>query len=556
MHDPVVVLWGLPLVAAWVPIAFFLAVRAAGVSRRGQLGLLAATGAWIALTGALAWRGVFDRWTVPPPLNVVLVVGAFLTAVLVASPNGRRVVDRLPLVALVAFHTFRLPLELVMHEAARAGIMPPQMTFTGWNFDIVTGATAPVVAFGLWRGWWGQRVVVAWNVLGFALLAIIVGIAVVSTPVFAAFGSDPAHLNTWIARAPYVWLPTVCVLGAFGGHLAIWRAVMRDSMLFGPWLSAAAFVEAALSTVWSRATRGPHRPTWTLVFEIAQTWLRDRFRVLSEAPPALVRRHVDVVGSWGGLPSRATWAPVDVAGLHGAWCAARERDDRVLFYVHGGGYVFGSLRSHRALIASLAQSMRARALAFEYALAPEHPLPSQIGDARRAWDWLMAQGVDPDRVVIAGDSAGGGLALALLIGLRDEGARLPAGAVLLSPWTDLTVSGGTIAANDRVDYLGGYGPLTAYARLALGQQDPKRSPASPLFADLRGLPPMLVLVGGAEVLLDDSLRVVEAARAAGVDVTLHVEADQVHVYPMFGLISAAARDGLARAGAWARARVA
>lgn len=221
MHDPVVVLWGLPLVAAWVPVAFMLGARRSGVPVRGQRVLLAALVGWIGFTGALAALGVLDRWIVPPPLNLVLVLGVILTVLLVRSAIGRQVIDHTPLAALVAFHTFRLPLELVMHEAARVGIMPPQMTFTGWNFDILTGATAPVIALGVWRGWWGTRVVAAWNVLGSTLLVIIVGIAVASTPLFGAFGTDAAHLNTWIAHVPYVWLPTVCVMGALAGHLAL-----------------------------------------------------------------------------------------------------------------------------------------------------------------------------------------------------------------------------------------------------------------------------------------------------------------------------------------------
>jgi hypothetical protein len=225
MHDPIVVLWGMPLVAAWVLAMVLWGARRAGVDARGQARLLAALIGWVALTGALAASGVLDRWAVPPPLNMVLVLGAVLTVVGVRSAVGRQVVDHTPLAALVVFHTFRLPLELVMHEAATAGIMPPQMTFTGWNFDIVTGATAPIVALGVWRGWWGPAVVAAWNVLGSALLAAIVGIAIASTPLFAAFGTDAAHVNTWIAHVPYVWLPTVCVLGAFAGHLAIGRRV-------------------------------------------------------------------------------------------------------------------------------------------------------------------------------------------------------------------------------------------------------------------------------------------------------------------------------------------
>ncbi len=221
MADPYVVLFGLPAVAAWVPVACLLGARAGGVDRRGQTQLAGVLGAWIAATGLLAWAGVLDQWEPPPPAIPVLLAGVVLTVLLVRSPRAVQAIDRLPLAALVAFHTFRFPLELVMHEAARVGIMPPQMTWTGWNLDVLTGLTAPFVALGVWRGWLGARAVAVWNLLGSALLLTIVVVAISSTPTFGAFGRDAAHLNTWIARVPYVWLPTVCVLGAFGGHLAI-----------------------------------------------------------------------------------------------------------------------------------------------------------------------------------------------------------------------------------------------------------------------------------------------------------------------------------------------
>ena len=176
----------------------------------------------MALTATVAESGVlteFDRR--PPPLMLLLLAVAAMSIAIAWSPLGTRLVRGIPLAALVAFQGFRLPLELLMHRAYTEGVMPEQMSYSGRNFDIVTGVTAIIVAVLIQRGIAGRAVVSMWNVLGAALLANILFVAVASTPIFAAFGPD--RLNTWVAYPPFVWLPTVMVVLAISGHLLIWR---------------------------------------------------------------------------------------------------------------------------------------------------------------------------------------------------------------------------------------------------------------------------------------------------------------------------------------------
>lgn len=211
---------GLIVLPAVVGLLFVAAF--ARLSRRA--GILAALVIALLLTAewVLAADGVFHRWdAVPPPLMPVLLGVAALGVAIVWSPLGRRLIERTPLWALVGFQGFRLPLELVMHQAAVDGIMPVQMSFSGWNFDIVTGLSAAIVAAVLAADRAPSWLVVAWNALGSCLLLAIIVISAASTPTFAAFGQD--HLNTWIADPPYVWLPGFLVPAALFGHVLLWR---------------------------------------------------------------------------------------------------------------------------------------------------------------------------------------------------------------------------------------------------------------------------------------------------------------------------------------------
>ncbi|HEY1484675.1 MAG TPA: alpha/beta hydrolase [Micromonosporaceae bacterium] len=204
---------------------------------------------------------------------------------------------------------------------------------------------------------------------------------------------------------------------------------------------------------------------------------------------------------------------------------------RVLLFLHGGGYRLGSLRSDGELAARLGRAAGMRVLFLEYRLAPEHPFPAAIDDVRTAWHWLVVdQHLSPSSMALAGDSAGGGLSVALLVALRDAGAELPAAAVLMSPTVDLTSSGASMS--ERVDQ----DPISTPALLRqlssdyLAGADPKAPLASPLFASLAGLPPLLVQVGTSDLLLSDSERLATAAAEAGVDVTLEIGEGLPHVY--------------------------
>ncbi len=222
----------------------------------------------------------------------------------------------------------------------------------------------------------------------------------------------------------------------------------------------------------------------------------------------------------GGVP--AEWVtPVGVAG------------GRVTMYLHGGAYQLGSPATLRHLVALLSAAAQARAFSVDYRLAPEHPFPAAVDDAVAAYRWLLAAGHDPASVAIAGDSAGGGLALATLVALRDSGDPLPAAAVAISPWTDLALTGESLRTRADADVMLKPDGMPQTAALYLAGADPRHPYASPLYAELHGLPPILIHVGDAEVILDDSTRFAARARAAGVNVTLEIWDDMPHVFQAF-----------------------
>ena len=232
------------------------------------------------------------------------------------------------------------------------------------------------------------------------------------------------------------------------------------------------------------------------------------------------------------------------------------RTDAVVLYLHGGGYVIGSPRSHRHLAAAIARAAGTRALLLDYRLAPEHPFPAALEDALAAYQWLLGQGLAPGRVVIAGDSAGGGLTMAVLLALRDRGLPRPAGGVCISPWVDLTCSGRSYATKAAADPIVTREGVAGMAQAYIGDGDPKRPLVSPLYADLRNLPPLLVQVGGDEVLLDDALGLGERARAAGVDVTVEEWPAMVHVWHWFLPMLDEAERAIGVIGTFVRSRIA
>lgn len=214
---------------------------------------------------------------------------------------------------------------------------------------------------------------------------------------------------------------------------------------------------------------------------------------------------------------------VDANGVPAEWVAPPAAGpQRVMLYLHGGAYNSGSIRSHRSLAANIAQAVKARALLIDYRLAPEYPFPAPVEDALQAYNWMLDSGILPGQVVVVGDSAGGGLVVALLLHLRDLGLPLPLAGVCLSPWTDLVCQGESWTKNARKDLLLVPRSLRESAQLYLAGADPRNPLASPLYADLLGIPPLLIQVGSEELILSDATGLAERARTAGVAVTLQV----------------------------------
>jgi epsilon-lactone hydrolase len=224
--------------------------------------------------------------------------------------------------------------------------------------------------------------------------------------------------------------------------------------------------------------------------------------------------------------------------------------ERVLLYFHGGGYVMGSINTHRAMVARMARAAGARALMIDYRLAPERPFPAAVEDATAAYRWLLDQGRPPQKIALAGDSAGGGLTLATLLALRDAQTPLPACAVPISPWTDVEGTGASVKTKASRDPMVRDADLLRYGGLYGRNTDLRNPLVSPLYGDYRGLPPLLIQVGEAEILLDDSTRVAERARQAGVQVDLEVWDEMVHVWHVFAKLLPEGRQAIEKMGAY------
>jgi epsilon-lactone hydrolase len=243
---------------------------------------------------------------------------------------------------------------------------------------------------------------------------------------------------------------------------------------------------------------------------------------------------------------QVTPAPIDTlpAGLSAEWIRpGQTAKDKVIFYVHGGGFVSGSCNDRRAMVAKLVKRSGVGALLFEYRLAPEHPFPAALEDTLAAYRWLLAQEVGPEQTVIVGESAGGGLGLATLLALRDQGLPLPAAAVAMSTMTDLKLTGESHRTKAKV-CLSPPGMSVVCSKYYAGENDPTLPWMSPLYGDLHGLPPLLIYVGSYETLLDDSTRFAEKAKAAGVEVTLRVGEGMFHCYPLMASLFPEATQAL------------
>jgi epsilon-lactone hydrolase len=283
-----------------------------------------------------------------------------------------------------------------------------------------------------------------------------------------------------------------------------------------------------------------------------------RSRPAPETPEvAEVRARFEKMGEFlGGAPD-GKCEKVDAGGVPAEWVTAPGCDPaRAVLYLHGGGYVIGSINTHRRLAYDISAASGVRVLVIDYRLAPEHPFPAAVEDAATAWRWLLQQGFATTRLAIAGDSAGGGLTLATLVNLRDKKLGLPACAVAISPWVDLEGEGNSITARAAQDPMVQKDGLLWMAGLYVNGKDAKTPLAAPLHADLKGLPPILVQVGTAETLLDDATRIAEKLHAAGVDVRLAIWPNMLHVFPLFAPILSEGRDGCLEIGSFIRSRIA
>jgi acetyl esterase/lipase len=292
------------------------------------------------------------------------------------------------------------------------------------------------------------------------------------------------------------------------------------------------------------------RPSWSDTTETLAMILHHYSKRAVHLPLEIQR---DILRRASGVDDSLELEHVDVGSLKGAWFAPpQSQPERVILYLHGGGYALGSIDSHRDLVTRLSIAAGARALAVEYRLAPEHRFPAQLDDAVRTYRWLLDQGIAPERIVIGGDSAGGGLTMSTLLRLREEREALPAGAFLISPWVDLEAGGATFD-NEPFDYLNRR-VLRAYARRFVEPHELRHPLAAPLHAELGGLPPILIHAGGAEVLLDDARRLATRIEAAGGAVELEVWEDMIHAWHVFAAFLEPGREAIERLGHWVRQR--
>ena len=283
--------------------------------------------------------------------------------------------------------------------------------------------------------------------------------------------------------------------------------------------------------------------------------LKRKFRSKSLTIAELRVRDLENIRLMGRLLNKARVDRIDIGGRDAVVLSGAEaREGKVLLYLHGGGYVCGAVDLYFGLCSSMVQAFRMRALLLEYRLAPEHPFPAALDDARKAWRWLLAEGYSAGDIVIAGDSAGGGLALALVLALREEGEALPGAILCLSPWTDLTNLSPSHRGRAKAELILQTEVLNEWAGLYAGEADLKDPLISPAKADFRGFPPLFIQVGSDEILLDDALIVAAKAKAAGVDVELRVWKGLWHVWQVLGDLLPESGEAIAEMAVFLQAR--
>ncbi len=323
---------------------------------------------------------------------------------------------------------------------------------------------------------------------------------------------------------------------------------MVNGRIVSPFLQFARAVRGVVRV--QRRLRGPLRPSWDENFETLATILHHYGKRSTHLPLGAQRRAAQAILPRSRVVAETQFEAVSAGGVEAEWFRREDSDEsRVLVYLHGGGYSIGSLNTHRDLISRLARASGALTLGVEYRLAPEHRFPAQLDDAVTVYDWLLERGYDPKRIVIAGESAGGGLTVSTLVQLRDTGRPLPAGAVCISPWVDLEATGASMRTNRRFDYVD-RNVIRTFAKRFVEPSQLTHPLAAPLHAELHGLPPLLIQAGGAETLLDDSVRLAERAEAAGIDVELEIGEDMIHAWHLFAAGFDECKRAVRRAGAF------
>jgi acetyl esterase/lipase len=271
----------------------------------------------------------------------------------------------------------------------------------------------------------------------------------------------------------------------------------------------------------------------------------------SEIPE--MRRNIDQRGKEFGLPNDVTVQAVDAYGARAEWTSTPDADaSGAILYLHGGGYVIGSLDSHRHLAAEVGRAAGVRTLAVDYRLAPEHPFPAPVEDTLAGYRTLLDSGIKPSRIAFAGDSAGGGLVVGAMLAIRDAGLPLPACGWCISPWVDMEALGESFTDRAAADPTVQKATIQMMAGLYLGGADPRHPHAAPLYGDLRGLPPLLIQVGAAETLLDDSIALARKAGVADVIVDLQIWPEMIHIWHIYFPMLAAARRAIAAGGSFVR----
>ena len=283
----------------------------------------------------------------------------------------------------------------------------------------------------------------------------------------------------------------------------------------------------------------------------------ERASVFAETPPSVEERRMgaNMMGARFQNLDGISTESVDADGVPAEWVSAHDAPNGDILYLHGGGYVTGSVISHRGMAANLSRSSGCRVLTIDYRLAPEHKHPAQVQDAHTAYRWMLRNGADPSTLVVAGDSAGGGLTVATLLSIRDSGESLPTAGVCMSPWVDMESTGDSMRTKAGVDPMVSREGILDMADNFLGDGDRRDPLAAPLHADLTGLPPLLTIVGTAEVLLDDAVRLHEKAKASGVDSTLEVWEDMVHIWPWFAPFLPEGQQAMKQMGDFIRLQV-